>query len=109
MISVLILSIIGLASSKVVRDFNKKRIKTTVFLTYQGFFFLFAIGAINLIDIQEVSGLLGFEIPSNFILLTLSIVGLWSNYLMQLKIRTLEVQNTKLARYIAINGGNLDK
>jgi hypothetical protein len=108
MISLLILSVIGLASFKVIRDFNKKRITTTVFLAYQGFFFLFAIGAINLIDIQKISSLLGFEIPSNFILLSLSVIGLWSNYLMQLKIRTLEVRNTKLVRYIAINGGILD-
>ena len=109
MIKISILIVIWLASFKVFRDFNRKRIKTTIFLVYQGFFFTFFIGTINLIDIQKVSGFLGFKLPSNFILLVLSVIGLWSNYLMQLKVRSLEVQNTKLARYLAINGGKFEK
>ena len=109
MIEIFSLSIITLSALKIVRDYNKKLIKTTTMFLYEIVYIICMYSIVNKEVIQTISEFLGFEVASNFILLILVVIGLWANYVNQTKVRHLEMQIVKLSRFIAINGSKFDK
>jgi len=109
MIEILSVLIITLSALKIIKDYNKKLIKTTTMFVYEIFFLICIYSIFNKEVIQTISEFLGFEVASNFILLILVVIGLWANYVNQTKVRQLEMQIVKLSRFIAINGSKFDK
>jgi len=109
MIDVVAVAILLVSAIKIVSDYNKKRIKTTTLFFYQIVFLVCLFSVFNENLIRSVSNFLGFEVASNFILLILVIVGLWANYLNQTRLRDLEMQIVRMARFIAINGQRIEK
>jgi len=109
MIEIVAALIILTSALKIVKDYNKKLIKTTTMFIYEIFFFLGIYAVFNKEVIQVISKFLGFEVPSNLILLILIIIGLWANYINQKKVRILEMQIVKLSRFIAINGSKIEE
>ena len=109
MIEVLSVLIITLSAIKIVKDYNKKLIKTTTMFLYEIVLIICIYFIFNKEVIQTISKFLGFEVASNFILLILVVIGLWANYVNQTKVRHLEMQIVKLSRFIAINGSKFDK
>lgn len=83
-------------------DYRKGRIKSLTMISYQ----LALLCTIVLLNkpwiISATSRALGFALPSNFVLLTLILIGLITNYYIQLKVRMIEKRITKLARDIAL-------
>jgi hypothetical protein len=109
MIEILSVSIITLSAIKIIKDYNKKLIKTTTMFLYEIVLIICIYFIFNKEVIQTISKFLGFEVASNFILLILVVIGLWANYVNQTKVRHLEMQIVKLSRFIAINGSKFDK
>ncbi len=109
MIEILSISVITLSALKIVRDYNRKLIKTTTMFVYEIVFIICTYAVVNKELIQTVSEFLGFKVASNFILLILVVIGLWANYINQTKIRHLEMQIVKISRFIAINGSKSDE
>ena len=109
MIEILSVSMITLSALKIIKDYNRKLIKTTTMFVYEIVFLVCIYAIFNKEIIQTISEFLGFEVASNFILLILIVIGLWANYINQTKVRHLEMQIVKLSRFIAINGSKLDK
>jgi hypothetical protein len=109
MIEILSVSIITLSAIKIIKDYNKKLIKTTTMFLYEIVLIICIYFIFNKEVIQTISEFLGFEVASNFILLILVVIGLWANYVNQTKVRHLEMQIVKLSRFIAINGSKFDK
>lgn len=109
MIEILSVLMITLSALKIIKDYNKKLIKTTTMFVYEIFFLICIYSIFNKEVIQTISEFLGFEVASNFILLILVVIGLWANYVNQTKVRHLEMQIVKLSRFIAINGSKFDK
>ena len=109
MIEIFSLSIITLSALKIVRDYNKKLIKTTTMFLYEIVYIICMYSIVNKEVIQTISEFLGFEVASNFILLILVVIGLWANYVNQTKVRHLEMQIVKLSQFIAITGSKFDK
>jgi hypothetical protein len=101
--------IIILSALKIVKDYNKKLIKTTTMFVYEIVFFISMYSVFNKKVIQSISEFLGFKVASNFILLILVVIGLWANYVNQTKVRHLEMQIVRLSRFIAINGSKFEK
>ena len=93
----------------IVRDYNKKLIKTTTMFLYEIVYIICMYSIVNKEVIQTISEFLGFEVASNFILLILVVIGLWANYVNQTKVRHLEMQIVKLSQFIAITGSKFDK
>ena len=98
----LALLVLAFCAIKILRDFNKKLIKTTTMVTYEIFFIFGILAVINSDMITTISNSLGFELPSNLILLFLVSIGLWANYALQVKVRALENKIVKISRTIAI-------
>lgn len=109
MIEVLSILIITLSAIKIIKDYNKKLIKTTTMFLYEIVLIICIYFIFNKEVIQTISKFLGFEVASNFILLILVVIGLWANYVNQTKVRHLEMHIVKLSRFIAINGSKFDK
>jgi hypothetical protein len=109
MTEIIMASTILMGALKIVIDYNKKLIKTTTMFTYETVFLVCIYLVFNREAIQVISELLGFELPSNFILLILIVIGLWANYLNQRRVRFLEMQIVKLSRVIAINGSRFEE
>jgi hypothetical protein len=109
MIEILSVSVITLSAIKIIKDYNKKLIKTTTMFLYEIVLIICIYFIFNKEVIQTISEFLGFEVASNFILLILVVIGLWANYVNQTKVRHLEMQIVKLSRFIAINGSKFDK
>ena len=95
--------VLAFCAIKILRDFNKKLIKTTTMVTYETFFIFGILAVINSELINTISTSLGFKLPSNLILLFLVLIGLWANYSLQVKVRALENQIIKISRAVAIN------
>ena len=83
-------------------DYRKGRIKSLTMIFYQ----IALLCTIVLLNepwiISATSSALGFALPSNFVLLTLIMIGLITNYYIQLKVRKIEKRITKIARDIAL-------
>lgn len=109
MIKILLAAMLTLSALKILKDYNRKLIKTTTMFVYEIVFLICIYSIFNIVVVQTLSEFLGFKVASNFILLILVIVGLWANYVNQTKVRYLEMQIVKLSRFIAINGSKFDE
>ena len=103
MIEILIVIFICLSATKIIKDYNRKLIKTTTMFTYEILFLSTIYAVFNKDAIQSIASILGFEVASNLVLLMLTIIGLLANYITQTKVRILEMQIVSLSRHLALS------
>jgi hypothetical protein len=107
-IEILITLFICFSAAKIVKDYNRKLIKTTTMFTYEMLFLATIYAVLNKDALQNIASMLGFKVASNLVLLVLIIIGLIANYITQTKVRILEMQIVALSRHIALSRGKIE-